>query len=141
MPGLSEQHVPHKKLLVVDDQQELRRLIALTLHRRFIVDEACDAQEALAAIEAGRPDALILDAMMPGELDGFRLCERIKRSPELADIHVVLVTALGQALAGVVAVVDPDDRVLAEYGSDTSRAIRHARAVSESASRSPRRPK
>lgn len=96
MPGLSEQHVPHKKLLVVDDQQELRRLIALTLHRRFIMDEACDAQEALAAIDAGRPDALILDAMMPGELDGFGLCERIKRSPELADIHVVLVTALGQ---------------------------------------------
>ncbi|MGV9743297.1 PucR family transcriptional regulator [Rhodococcus zopfii] len=64
--------------------------------------------------------------------------ERLARATLRGGVPAV-VTTLGQALAGVVAVVDPDDRVLAEYGSDTTRAIGHARAVSESASRSPRR--
>lgn len=64
--------------------------------------------------------------------------ERLVRATLRGGVPAV-VTALGQALAGAAAVVDVDDRVLAEYGSDTTRVVRHARGVSESATRSPRR--
>lgn len=87
---------PAKKVLVVDDQAVLRRLISLTLHRRFDVREASDCAEAMTGITQDQPDAVILDVMMPGEMDGFELCRRIKHSPELNGIHVVLVTARGQ---------------------------------------------
>lgn len=86
----------NRKVLVVDDQEELRRLFALTLRRQYEVREACDVDQALAAIENDKPDALILDVMLPGTVNGFELCERIKRSSSLSDIHVIMVTARGQ---------------------------------------------
>ncbi len=43
-----------------------------------------------------RPQALILDIMMPGEMDGYQLCEKLKADRDLRAIHVVMVTARGQ---------------------------------------------
>ena len=90
------QAVRKQKILVVDDHEELRRLIALTLRRHYVVSEACDAAQALAALAQDKPDGLILDVMMPGEINGFQLCERIKRTQGLEHIHVIMVTARGQ---------------------------------------------
>lgn len=86
-----------KKLLIVDDQSEIRKLLRLTLMRRYELYEAENADEAWQVITAVRPQAVILDVMMPGTMDGYELCRRIKSDPELSAIHVVLVTARGQA--------------------------------------------
>jgi CheY-like chemotaxis protein len=43
-----------------------------------------------------RPQAIILDIMMPGEMDGYQLCEKLKADLELRSTHVVMVTARGQ---------------------------------------------
>ena len=87
-----------KKLLIVDDQSEIRKLIKLTLMRRYELLEAANATDALAIIRAERPHAVILDVMMPGEMDGYQLCRHIKQDPELHSTHIALVTARGQAV-------------------------------------------
>ncbi len=85
-----------KKILVVDDQPNIRRMILLALRDHFALEEAGDADVAYVQLLAARPDALVLDVRMPGSMNGFQLCQRIKGDPELAGIHVVLVTACGQ---------------------------------------------
>lgn len=85
-----------KKVLVVDDQINIRRVIRLALGADFQVLEAADADQAYACVVKERPAAVVLDVMMPGAMNGFQLCERIKQDPELASIHVVMVTACGQ---------------------------------------------
>ena len=85
-----------KKVLIVEDQPTVRKMICLALRGRFELQESGDADEAYERIQADRPDGIVLDVMMPGAINGFQLCERIKRDAELADIYVVLVTACGQ---------------------------------------------
>ena len=48
------------------------------------------------ALAQDKTNAVIPDAMMQGAMDGFQLCERIKRSPDPQDIHVIVVTARAQ---------------------------------------------
>jgi diguanylate cyclase (GGDEF)-like protein len=82
------------RILVVDDNQANLRLVADWLaSERYVVSTAVDGLEALAKIEADRPDLVLLDIVMP-ELNGFETCRRIKGNPATAQIPVVMVTAL-----------------------------------------------
>jgi len=85
-----------KKILIVDDQPHIRKMIRLALRDHFQLEEAENGDSAYEQLMAERPDGLVLDVMMPGSLNGFQLCERIKRDTALAGIHIVLVTACGQ---------------------------------------------
>jgi DNA-binding response OmpR family regulator len=85
-----------KKVLIVDDHPSIRKMIRLALGARFNLEEAGNADVAYTQILAERPDGIVLDVMMPGSMNGFQLCERIKREPALAPMHVVLITACGQ---------------------------------------------
>ncbi|MFA6119877.1 MAG: response regulator [Sideroxydans sp.] len=85
-----------KKVLVVDDQENIRTVVRLALRDRFEVSEAKDANSALKSINNSLPDAIILDVMMSGSMSGFQLCEHIKQSDRLSGIYVILVTACGQ---------------------------------------------
>lgn len=85
-----------KRILIVDDQSVIRWMIRLALRDHFAVDEADGTQSAWAKIRRQRPDGIVLDVLMPGSMDGFQFCERLKRDPELAAINVVLVTACGE---------------------------------------------
>lgn len=85
-----------KRLLIVDDQDTIRKMLRLTLSGRYDLYEAADAADAWDALRRVRPHAMILDIMMPGEMDGYQLCEKIKADPALRDTHVVMVTARGQ---------------------------------------------
>lgn len=85
------------RILIVDDQAEIRHLIRLTLDGEgHELEEAADADAAQQKILAHKPDILILDVMMPGTMDGYRLCEIIKASERENDIYVILLTARGQ---------------------------------------------
>lgn len=86
-----------KKILIVDDQPDIRRLIHLTLGKRYEIVEASDGPGALASLAAERPDAVILDVMMPGNLDGFEVLRQIKNAKPAGETFVVMVTAKGQA--------------------------------------------
>lgn len=81
------------RVLLVDDTPELilstrRRLQALG----YDVDTAANGRLALEAMHAHRPDAVILDVMMP-ELNGFQVCRRIRQEPTFRDVRVILLTA------------------------------------------------
>lgn len=71
-------------------------MIRLALSSRFALEEAENAHVAYTQMLAQRPDGIVLDVMMPGSMNGFQLCDRIKRDRALAHMHVVLITACGQ---------------------------------------------
>ncbi|MDQ3777851.1 MAG: response regulator transcription factor [Actinomycetota bacterium] len=84
-----------RRILVVDDDADIRGLVRELLERRgFDVDEAGDGRAALQALYALRPDLVVLDVSMPG-LDGWTTLERIR---ELSDVPVVMLTARGAEL-------------------------------------------
>jgi signal transduction histidine kinase/DNA-binding response OmpR family regulator len=79
-------------VLVADDEATVRRLVGDTLAGRYELAEAADGVEALEAIAERRPDAVVLDLMMP-RLDGFAVLERLQEDPDLRTIPVVVLTA------------------------------------------------
>ncbi|MCD0161336.1 response regulator [Deinococcus sp. 14RED07] len=87
----------NRTILIADDHADLRKLIRMTLlGGPFTVLEAEDGVQALADARARRPDLIILDVMMPGELDGYQVCAAVKADPALRDVPVILVTARAQ---------------------------------------------
>jgi CheY-like chemotaxis protein len=87
-----------KKILIVDDQPEVRELVEVTLSIGvYQIMQASSGDEALAITRAEHPDLVLLDVMMPNStIDGFEVCRRIKSDPALPKTVVVMVTARGQ---------------------------------------------
>ena len=87
-----------KRVLIVEDQTDIRKLIRMTLEfEDYIIHEACDGASGLNLARSERPDIMLLDVMMPGEMDGLQVCQALKKDPATRDIKVVLLTARGQA--------------------------------------------
>jgi len=85
-----------KCILVCDDDSLLVELLEYRLTSRgYKVIVANDGGEAMSALETSRPDAIILDAMMP-VMDGYEVLRRLRANPELADIPVIMLTARKQ---------------------------------------------
>lgn len=82
------------RILVVDDVATNRTLMSQLLGRAYYeVEEATCGEEALEMALARPPDLALVDVMMPG-MNGYELCRRMKSSPTLADVPVVIVTTL-----------------------------------------------
>ena len=87
-----------KRVLIVEDQADIRKLIRMTLEfEQYEIHEASDGAFGLRMAQALKPDLMLLDVMMPGELDGLQVCQRLKSDPVTKRIKVVLLTARGQA--------------------------------------------
>ncbi len=85
-----------KKILVVDDDPMLTRLVKINLELSgFLVEEAWDGDSALKSLEKKGPDLMVLDLMMPGT-DGWEVLRRVRENRELAGLPVVLLTARAQ---------------------------------------------
>lgn len=84
------------KLLIVDDNSEMRKLLRLTFSTGdYEILEAEDGNQAVNIIMRENPQIVLLDVMMPGELDGFAVCNFIKSST-LKYTWVIMLTAKGQ---------------------------------------------
>lgn len=82
------------KVLVVDDEPDFVELIAHGLQANgFHCSEAFSGMEALAKARKVKPDAVILDIMLP-DLDGFTVCEMLRRDPLNSNIAVLMMTCL-----------------------------------------------
>ena len=98
------------QLLMIEDDARLARMVADYLAQSgFGVSLAADGQHGLAAVQAGAPDLVILDLMLP-DMDGLEVCRRIRALPgALARTPVLMLTAKG----------DPMDRIIGlEIGAD-----------------------
>ena len=83
-----------KKILVVDDEPDFAALVQGNLEKEgFEVVVAYDGVEGLAKVEEDRPDAIVLDVMMP-EKDGYKMCAELKADSRYCDIPVILLTAV-----------------------------------------------
>ena len=80
------------RLLIVDDDVEIRSYLRRELQADFRIVECANGNEALRSIFARKPDLVITDLMMP-QVDGLTLCQRIKQNIDLNDIPVILLTA------------------------------------------------
>jgi CheY-like chemotaxis protein len=87
-----------KKILIVDDQPEIRDLIATTLRiGPYQIFQAANGPEALELAQRERPDLILLDVMMQvGGMDGFEACRRLKTALETSGSFVMMLTARGQ---------------------------------------------
>ena len=88
-----------KKILIVDDELNMRMLLKETLEE--FEDEGVEVlvaengEEAIESIKTEKPELVILDVMMP-EVDGFEVCNTIKNKLGMKDVYVLMLTADGQ---------------------------------------------
>lgn len=85
---------PMSKILIVDDQADIRRLIRFALddsgHNLF---EAANGALALQLAKAVKPDLVVLDQVMAGGIDGLQVLQGLKSDPETAHVLVLMLTA------------------------------------------------
>jgi len=86
---------PSRKILIVDDEKEIRELVRETVMiDNFEILEADTGDTAYDMILKEHPDLIILDVKMPGEMDGVSLTQKIKTDPSMRNIPVILLTAV-----------------------------------------------
>jgi len=91
-------------ILIVDDDHTARdTLVAILEGEKYQIELAGSGNHALQILEKLQPDLILLDVMMPG-MDGFEVCRRIRSTPKLAEVPIILLTALddrGSLLRGI----------------------------------------
>jgi len=88
-----------KKILIADDDDNIRRLVKMTLMDEGLeTHEACDGEEAIKKVWEIKPDLVVLDVMMPKKV-GYEVCEEIKNNRETSHAYVIFMTARGTSVA------------------------------------------
>ena len=88
-----------KKILLVDDDADILELLSFNLKKAgFAIGTAADGIEALKKARSIAPDLILLDLLMP-ELDGFAVCEILRRDKTTASIPIIMLTALTSELS------------------------------------------
>ncbi|MCX6030292.1 MAG: response regulator transcription factor [Chloroflexi bacterium] len=90
-PESASSQQPRRRILVAEDEEDLRFLLKLSLGRLYDVEVMPDGAAALEAFDAKPADMVILDVMMP-KMDGFTACAEIRRR---SDVPIIMLTALG----------------------------------------------
>ncbi|MGM0442235.1 MAG: response regulator [Elusimicrobiota bacterium] len=85
-----------KFILVIDDEEEIRKLLELGISKLSGVSTKSvnTGAKALKVLEERKPDAIILDIVMP-EMDGFSFLKKIKSMPDLKDVPVIISSGKG----------------------------------------------
>ena len=92
-----KQKVEQAKILLVDDEPDLIDTIQCRLEaNNYIVTTACNGEEGLSKASDEKPDIILLDTNMP-VMNGHEMLERLRKTPELKNIPVIMCTALCEA--------------------------------------------
>lgn len=86
-----------RKILIVDDEEKVRKLVEVTLSiGDFEILQASSGEESVKIAREVKPDIILLDIMMPGKLDGCDVCRILKQESDTKDICIIMLTAKGQ---------------------------------------------
>lgn len=86
-----------KKILIVDDQPEVRELVAVTLSVwEYQILEAESGEMAIEVAKEHNPDIILMDVMMPGVIDGFEATRILKSDAKTKNSIIIMLTAKGQ---------------------------------------------
>jgi two-component system alkaline phosphatase synthesis response regulator PhoP len=83
------------KVLLIDDEPDLVEMMKMALERQFEVIVAYDGKEGVSKAKAEKPDAIVLDIMMP-EKDGFTACQELKCDPQTASTPILILTGVAE---------------------------------------------
>ncbi|MHC4212041.1 MAG: response regulator [Planctomycetota bacterium] len=87
--------VENAKILIVDDDQDLRESLAAILEGRdYLVSTAGGREEGMEKIRSDRPDLLLLDVMMSEWQDGFEMARELKGDSELKGLPILMLTGV-----------------------------------------------
>jgi DNA-binding response OmpR family regulator len=94
-----------KRVLLVEDDESVRQLVRVTLEMNdYDVVEAKDGLEGLLLLEMHRPDAVVLDLMMP-DVGGERMLAQLRTAPETKRTPVVIITGKPEVAPEVIGLV------------------------------------
>lgn len=85
------------KILIVDDERNIRLLVKGIFKKEYNVIEACNGKEAINIARTQKPDLILMDIMMPN-VDGYMACHAIKSDPELRGIPIIMLTGINYEL-------------------------------------------
>jgi len=98
-----------KKILIVDDSKEIRKLVKTTLEMgEYTVLEAQNGIKAVEMAKCYKPDVIIMDLMMPG-IDGIEATRIISHDPETKDCHIIILTGSEERNRAKVLAAGADD--------------------------------
>jgi len=85
------------RILIAEDERDIRELVAISLHSLggFEVTQAANGVEAVERARAEHPDLILMDVRMP-KMTGYEACRQLKESAETQDIPIVFLSAKGQ---------------------------------------------
>ena len=85
------------KILIIDDESDITETLSYMLQaRNFDVVTANSGQEGLDKVKRDRPDLILLDIMMP-EMDGYKVCNKLKQDKDTKNLPVIMLTSKGEA--------------------------------------------
>lgn len=89
-----ENKITDAKILIVEDEPQINRLIELVLQSGgyYKIQKAFDGEEALELIKKDKPDLILMDVMMP-KIDGFTLCKMVMQDEKLNSVQIIMLTA------------------------------------------------
>jgi DNA-binding response OmpR family regulator len=86
--------IGEKKILVVDDEKHMVRLMEYNLKKQgYSVDTAFNGMDAMHKVEEKKPDLILLDIKMP-VMNGFEVCVKLKENPETRNIPIIIVSVI-----------------------------------------------
>lgn len=86
-----------KKILMVEDDVFFSNMVAIKLSNlKCILKNASNSSDAFLALEKEKPDVIILDLLLPGDMDGFEILAKVKANSDLKNIPVVILSNLSE---------------------------------------------
>jgi two-component system phosphate regulon response regulator PhoB len=111
-------------ILIADDEEDVRELVGMNLRRAgFDTVEAADGLQALTAARNHKPDAIVLDVMMPGR-DGLQVCQELREDDRTLRVPIIMLTAKGQTLDRIAGLEKGADDYLAKPFSPKELVLR-----------------
>lgn len=85
-----------KRVLIVDDEPNIVAALEFLLQKNgYAVKVAANGEDALARLDAFKPDLVLLDVMMP-KVSGYEVCQRMRAHPQWRHIKIVILSAKGR---------------------------------------------